>query len=111
MGRFAMMSLMVAILVPASAFAGEYTVYSWLPGAKVAVRAAECDSFSKARSTADVLAAMHSIKGLPQMDNQFSMISEVGDPLTTWVLQSNEPFQPHEYYWVGDHKDDHSSRN
>jgi len=106
-----MLSLVVATLAPVTAFAGEYTVYSWLPGAKLAVRAADCDSFAQARSTADVLAAMHSIKSLPQMDNQFSMISNTNDPLTTWVVQSNEPFQPHEYFWVGDRKDDHSSRN
>ena len=44
------------------------------------------------------------------MDSQFSMISDPQDPLTTWVVQSAEPFQPHEYFWVGDKKDT-TSRN
>ena len=100
----------VLALAPISAFAGEYTVYSWHPSAKIAVRAGQAQSFSEARRAADVLAALHAINGGPQMDSQFSMISDPQDPLTTWVVQSAEPFQPHEYFWVGDKKDT-TSRN
>ena len=101
--------LSVFCLVSASAWAADYTVYSWHPVAKIAVRAGQGKSFADARQTADVLSALNSIKGAPQMDSEFSMISDVNEPLTTWVVQTAEPFQPHEYFWVGDKKDSNRS--
>ena len=86
---------------PLAAWANDYAVYSWNAEAKVAVRSTSSRTFAQARQSAEVLAVLHEMKGAPRMDSEFCLISSAKDRDTTWMVQTDEPFEPIEYVWIG----------
>ncbi|HLH78223.1 MAG TPA: hypothetical protein VKV28_15570 [Candidatus Binataceae bacterium] len=104
--------IFVAIFVLAAgtpAWAGDYQIYSWQPRTQVAVKSLTCDSFLQARHAAAVLDVLHILAPLPGFDSHFAMINDSADPLRTWVMRANEPYEPHEYLWTGERKSEKNS--
>jgi|GEM_PF-6515966 len=105
-------AIFVAIFVLAAVapgWAGDYQIYSWQPRAKVAVQSLTCSSFRQARHAAMVLDVLHVLAPLPGFDSHFAMINDTADPMRTWVMRANEPYEPHEYLWTGEHKGEKKS--
>lgn len=105
-------ALLTAVIILAAtvpSWAGDYHIYSWQPKSQVAVPSLSCSTFRQARHAAAVLDVLHVVAPIPGFDSHFAMINDSADPMRTWVMRANEPFEPHEYLWTGERKGEKKS--
>lgn len=97
------LAVLTIIATAAVSHAEEYKITSWHPKSRTTVVAVTCSTFADARRAASVLTALHELKKIgPHLDPDFVMITDSQEPLTTWVIQARQFYEPREYIYVGE---------